>query len=632
MFCQKCGAEITPRAVFCIKCGNRVPAIADFGYEAGNKAVSVTVNAADKGSAPVRTDYEQGSAVDSLTSAVVRFQSGDSAAFDTIYNESKKYIYYTILKTTGNKDVADDILQETYIDVYRSLDKLQSPAAFKGWAARIAQHKISRYYQKKSPELFSTEEEMDDTVGELTEDDMSALPEDAMVNKEVQRLISEIIDELPENQKSTIVSFYYNQMSIPEIAESMGVPENTVKTYLFRGKKKIKDGVLDIEKKHGTKLYALPLAGLLGLLFAEEAKAAVVTTTASQVLGTVAAAGGTVTSATGGVTAAAATGTVGTAAAESTVTSVAGSMTTAAATGMTGTTITTGGIASAVTETASSAVSATVTTSAGRAAGRAAGTSVFLNITKVFISTIFGFSIGICTMSYVMNNTEIRETIHEIPVIGKILDIGVKEEERTFLGEWRSVEDGNRMTVNEDNTFEVVYADGNELVTGTWSGDDTELVFREDLGPLNIIEDALDIYLTGVYDSDTDTITVTGFDEEVYVRIDGEEEESYEKSENSLNVKEPFIGKWKFGDNDLYIVELFNDYNVLQEYSATYSDSGKPKGERKGKWSLDGEYIAIDFMEDGEVFRAYLKYDHDNDTMFMVDSSDKSLHEMIRLY
>ena len=273
MFCQKCGASLKEGNIFCSKCGTKVPSISDFAT--GNTAQSRSDRSIDDLSAP-------GS---KLTAAVISFKNGNTAAFDTIYNESKRYIYYTILKTVGDKETADDIMQETYLDVYRSLNSLENPAVFKVWAAKIAQHKISRYFLKKNPELFSTEEEMDDVVGDITEEDMGALPEDAMINKEVQRLIGEIVDGLPENQRSAILSFYYNQMSIAEIAEAMGVPENTVKTYLFRGKNKIKDGVLEIEKKHGTKLYALPLAGLLGLLFTEEAKAAVVSTTAAQILG-----------------------------------------------------------------------------------------------------------------------------------------------------------------------------------------------------------------------------------------------------------------------------------------------------------------------------------------------------------
>lgn len=574
MFCQKCGTELTPGAVYCIKCGNKAPIIV-------NQTADANANELFSNTQEKTTESER--VPDTLTGAVIDFQNGDQSAFDIIYNESKRYVYYTILKTTGDKEVADDILQETYLDVYKSLNQLQSPGAFKGWAAKIAQHKISRYYQKKSPELFSTEEEMDDAVGELTEDDMSALPEDAMINKEVQRLISEIIDELPENQKSAIVSFYYNQMSIPEIAETMGVPENTVKTYLFRGKKKIKDGILDIEKKHGTKLYALPLAGLLGLLFTEEAKAAVVTSTASQVLGAAAAAAGSAVT-TGAVTTVSSAATVGSA------TSLSSAVTTEAVTSVSSSTTATSASVSAARTAHSSEYVAEAVTGSGRAgkaaskavragskaaakgAGKTAGSTVFSSITKIFVSLIVGFSVGTCTMSYVMNNTEIKEKVHEIPVLGKILDIGVKEYERTIIGEWRSTADGNRMTINEDHTYIAVKADGSDPITGTWSGDETTVVFREDLGLLGVVADTLGVNLTGVYDRDADTITLSqpklGIGEEVYVRVDPDR--SYKSA--------PYIGRWR-GEGG--VLELKDDHTAEICY-----DNGI---EETAKWSDEGE-------------------------------------------
>jgi hypothetical protein len=86
-------------------------------------------------------------------------------------------------------------------------------------------------------------------------------------------LIQGIIQELPFAQRQTIVAFYYNQMSIAEIANAMDMPEGTVKTNLYRGKAKIKEGVLELEKKHGTKLRTVGIATVLFFLFGEEAAA-----------------------------------------------------------------------------------------------------------------------------------------------------------------------------------------------------------------------------------------------------------------------------------------------------------------------------------------------------------------------
>ena len=203
-----------------------------------------------------------------LKSAVERFVGGEEDAFSEIYELTKKYLYYTIKKSV-NEQEAEDILQNTYLDIYRSLNSIREIGAFKSWAGTIAQSNIYHFYQKNTKFEVCSDEELI----KIEEDDADLLPEDAIDNKETARLIHDIIQQLPDVQKETIVAFYYNQMSIAEIAGVMGMPEGTVKTNLYRGKAKIKEGVLKLEKNHGTKLYTVGLASVLFFLFGEEAAA-----------------------------------------------------------------------------------------------------------------------------------------------------------------------------------------------------------------------------------------------------------------------------------------------------------------------------------------------------------------------
>lgn len=209
-----------------------------------------------------------------LTEAIIRFQNGDDTAFQAVYDNSVRYVNYSILMSLQDKGLAKDILQETYLEVYKNLKSLKDSEAFKKWAVVIAHNKISRYYRNNKDSVFSSEEEMDNVIGNEEEENADMLPEDALDNQETQRLILDIINGLPEIQRETVISFYYNQMSITEISDALGVPENTTKTNLSRGRKKIKDGVLELEKKHGIKLYTLPLIAVLSGLFAKEAMAA----------------------------------------------------------------------------------------------------------------------------------------------------------------------------------------------------------------------------------------------------------------------------------------------------------------------------------------------------------------------
>lgn len=88
----------------------------------------------------------------------------------------------------------------------------------------------------------------------------------AMDQQEAKRLVMEILDHLPEDQRVVIGMFYYEEMSVKDIAQTLGVSENTVKSRLSYGRRKIKEQVLDLEKR-GTKLYSVaPFVFFLYLL------------------------------------------------------------------------------------------------------------------------------------------------------------------------------------------------------------------------------------------------------------------------------------------------------------------------------------------------------------------------------
>lgn len=104
-------------------------------------------------------------------------------------------------------------------------------------------------------DIYGGEELEDIPFEESIEDVRSELnPEMAMDQQEAKRLVMEILDHLPEDQRVVIGMFYYEEMSVKDIAQTLGVSENTVKSRLSYGRKKIKEQVMDLEKR-GTKLY-----------------------------------------------------------------------------------------------------------------------------------------------------------------------------------------------------------------------------------------------------------------------------------------------------------------------------------------------------------------------------------------
>ena len=210
-----------------------------------------------------------------LKQAVKSYREGKAEAFTALYEESSKYIYTCIRKVIGNsdnaQDVISDIMQDTYVEISKSISQLDREESFLSWAGTIATRKCYAWVKKNKKYVLLSEE--DDTFENIVDDCM--IPEEIMQDREKQRLIREIVEEqLTEMQKICIIAYYYNGQKQSEIAQDLGISENTVKTNLSRAKAKIKNGVLELEKKQDTKLYSV--APLLMLLFREDLSACVV--------------------------------------------------------------------------------------------------------------------------------------------------------------------------------------------------------------------------------------------------------------------------------------------------------------------------------------------------------------------
>lgn len=206
-----------------------------------------------------------------LISKVEELKQGKESAFQEFYELTYKYVYSTIYKNINDAEAVKDIHQETYIAIYRGISSLENSSAILSWIAQVAYNKTLNYLRKNKHEVLLFEEST--LIDNEEESDYALLPEDAMQDKEVQRLLKEIIDELPQMQKLAIISYYYNELSVEETAKALEIPVGTVKTNLYRARKKIKLAVEELASKKDTKLYSTSYVPLLLLLFKKEVEA-----------------------------------------------------------------------------------------------------------------------------------------------------------------------------------------------------------------------------------------------------------------------------------------------------------------------------------------------------------------------
>ena len=191
---------------------------------------------------------------------------GDQESIAQLYERSYDAVYRTVKAMVQDEDLTLDILQDSYVKAFQSLDQLDRPQNFCPWMKRIAVNKAKDYFKRRKPVLFSELPGEDGQVPELPDDRLDTMPEEVLDRQETSRLISQILSGLSDQQRMAITMYYYDDMSIQEIASVLECSVNTVKSRLSYGRKKVEAQVLALEKQ-GVKLYSLaPVPFLLWLL------------------------------------------------------------------------------------------------------------------------------------------------------------------------------------------------------------------------------------------------------------------------------------------------------------------------------------------------------------------------------
>ena len=156
------------------------------------------------------------------------YVDGNNAAFDTLLrrHQSKRFSY--ILRIVKNRDIADDIFQETFVKIIMTLKqgRYAESGKFGAWLTRIAHNLIIDHFrQEKSENSISTD---DEEVNLLNRRDLcDENIEDLMVNDQIRTDVRRIIEALPEAQREVLMMRYYSDMSFKEIADATGVSINT---------------------------------------------------------------------------------------------------------------------------------------------------------------------------------------------------------------------------------------------------------------------------------------------------------------------------------------------------------------------------------------------------------------------
>ena len=159
---------------------------------------------------------------------VQRFIEGDQNSLEILIHRHKSRVYSYILLIVKNQDLAEDVFQETFIKVIRSLKrgKYVENGKFVSWVLRIAHNLIIDHFRKEKlqgtvsndsmeVDIFNSQKFSEDTI------------EEQIVTSQILSEVKDLINELPEDQQQVIYMRHYQELSFKEIAEQTGVSINT---------------------------------------------------------------------------------------------------------------------------------------------------------------------------------------------------------------------------------------------------------------------------------------------------------------------------------------------------------------------------------------------------------------------
>ena len=213
---------------------------------------------------------------------IVRAGKKDNEAIAEIIQLTERKAYFIAYKVVNNEATAKDIVQEAYIQAFQKLDQLSDDSKFESWFNQIVSHKALDYTKSKigknKPVEFSSLDDEEDRLefeANIKNDKASFEPEASMNYKELQEGVQGVLNELPENQRLALMMYYFEDMSVSEIADVYGVSGNTVKGYLAYGRKKIKT-IIESMREKGVSFYGVaPMPFLTWMLHDQMAKTAV---------------------------------------------------------------------------------------------------------------------------------------------------------------------------------------------------------------------------------------------------------------------------------------------------------------------------------------------------------------------
>lgn len=169
---------------------------------------------------------------------VSKILRGDFRAFEQLVDQYQKLVFYVVNRLVYDIQDKEDICQEVFIKVHLALHKFQFQSKLSTWIARIAYLTTVDHLKKNKSEWLEDYSKSIDNY-HFTDD----TPEMELVKKDTTAYINKLIEKMPLQYRTVLTLYHLNEFTCSEIKEITGIPEGTVKSYLFRARRILKEKI-----------------------------------------------------------------------------------------------------------------------------------------------------------------------------------------------------------------------------------------------------------------------------------------------------------------------------------------------------------------------------------------------------
>jgi len=184
---------------------------------------------------------------------IEKILSGDMAAFRDFVDEYQRLVCHVVFRMVLNESDREELSQEVFVKIYQNLGKFEFKSKLSTWIAKVAYNTCINYLKKKKIPLYDDLAEAGfSSPGESAADPYietvageSRGQDDLMMTQELNQFLHAEINRLPVQYRTVLTLYHLDELSYKEIGEIVNLPEGTVKSYLFRARKLLKERMLE---------------------------------------------------------------------------------------------------------------------------------------------------------------------------------------------------------------------------------------------------------------------------------------------------------------------------------------------------------------------------------------------------